>query len=529
VNAASLRRAGSRALIALVATAGIALAAPAARAMNIERVISPSGIEAWLVSDHTLPLIAVEFAFLGSANQDPLDKPGVASMAASLLDEGAGPYDANAFHDRLERKAIELSFHTGRDYMRGAMRTLTENRDEAFDALRLALSEPRFDAAAVERERAQTMARLRRETLNPNDMASRNWWATAFPGHPYGLPVNGTLESVPTITIDDLKSYTRRALARDNVKIAIVGDIDAETAGKLIDRTFGALPEKADLNPVAPAVPQGLGRRVVIPLDVPQAVVNYGGLGIARSDPDFMAAYIVNHILGGGAFSSRLYVEVREKRGLAYGISDSLVWLNHTALLLGHTATRADATGQTIEIIEREIRRIAEEGPTEAEFVKAKTEPHCQPARADADRQSRHRLYRAPRRADRCGDARRRQARGQAAARRRHADHRRRPPQRRLLERERGRRIAGAGRQTRRYAGRSTRTALASRRVLVARVLSAPRAGNVFVNLRCVSRAQRSTKWCAADPGSLRTVAVPDQRCTAPLRCALHRIRDTLR
>jgi zinc protease len=374
VNAAfALRRAGSRALIALVATAGIALAAPAARAMNIERVVSPGGIEAWLVSDHTLPLIAVEFAFLGSADQDPLDKPGVASMATSLLDEGAGPYDANAFHDRLERKAIELSFRTGRDYMRGALRTLTENRDEAFDALRLALSEPRFDPAAVERERAQTMARLRRETLNPNDMANRNWWATAFPGHPYGLPVNGTLESVPTITIDDLKSYTARALARDNVKIAIVGDIDAETAGKLIDRTFGALPAKADLKPVAPAAPQGLGRRIVIPLDVPQAVVNYGGLGIARSDPDFMAAYIVNHILGGGAFSSRLYLEVREKRGLAYGISDSLVWLNHTALLLGHTATRADATGQTIEIIEREIRRLAEEGPTEAEFVKAKT------------------------------------------------------------------------------------------------------------------------------------------------------------
>ena len=370
---ACIRRAGSRALLALFAGAALALAAPAARAMTIERVVSPLGIEAWLVRDHTLPLIAVDFAFLGSAEQDPADKPGVANMATSLLDEGAGPYDANAFHDRLERKAIEMSFRTGRDYLRGAMRTLKDNRDEAFDYLRLALSEPRFDSAAVERERAQIMSRLRRETLSPNEMANRSWWATAFPGHPYGLPVNGTLESVPKITIDDLKSYTRRALARDNVKIAIVGDIDAETAGALIDRAFGALPAKAELKPVAPVVPQGLGRRVVINLDVPQAVVYFGGPGIARSDPDFMAAYIVNHILGGGAFSSRLYVEVREKRGLAYGVSDSLVWLNQTALLLGTTATRADATGQTIEIIEREIRRLAEEGPTEAEFAKAKT------------------------------------------------------------------------------------------------------------------------------------------------------------
>jgi zinc protease len=370
---ASIRRAAARGLLTLVAGTAIALAALPARAMNIERVVSPLGIEAWLVSDRTLPLIAVEFAFRGSSDQDPPDKPGIANMATSLLDDGAGPFDANAFHDRLERKAIELSFRAGRDYMRGALRTLTENRDGAFDDLRLALTEPRFDAAAVERMRAQILSRLRREMLSPNDMASHNWWATAFPGHPYGQPVNGTLESVPNISVDDLKSYTARAFARDNLKIAIVGDIDAATAASLIDRTFGALPAKAELKPLAPVVPQGLGRRIVIHLDVPQAVVNFGGPGIARSDPDFMAAYIVNHILGGGAFSSRLYVEVREKRGLAYGISDSLFWLDRTALLLGHTATRADATAQTIEIIEREINRLAEEGPTEDEFVKAKT------------------------------------------------------------------------------------------------------------------------------------------------------------
>ena len=162
--------------------------------MTIERVVSPGGIEAWLVRDPTLPLIAIEFAMRGSADQDPADKPGVANLATSLLDEGAGPYDAMAFHERLERKAIELSFRSGRDYFRGTLRTLKENRDEAFDYLRLALTEPRFDAKAVERMRAQIMSRLRRETMSPNDIASRNWWATAFPDHPYGRPVNGTLE-----------------------------------------------------------------------------------------------------------------------------------------------------------------------------------------------------------------------------------------------------------------------------------------------------------------------------------------------
>jgi zinc protease len=248
-----------------------------------------------------------------------------------------------------------------------------QNRDEAFDDLRLALTAPRFDAADVEINRQQVLSGLRRATTSPTDIASQRWWATAYAGHPYGRPVNGTLESVPNITVADLKAYTRRVLARDNLKIAIVGDIDAETAKTMLDHVFGALPAKAELTPIEAASPQGLGRRILVSLDVPQSVVEFGGPGIARQDPDFMAAYIVNHILGGGSFSSRLFREVREKRGLAYGVSESLVWLDHAAVMLGGTATRADATGQTIDLIESEIKRLANEGPTEEELAKAKT------------------------------------------------------------------------------------------------------------------------------------------------------------
>jgi zinc protease len=341
--------------------------------MQIERVKSPGGIEAWLVRDSAVPLIALDFSFAGGSDQDPKGKPGVASLAATLFDEGAGPLDGKAFHEKLERRAIEVAFRATRDSFRGTLRTLKENRDEAFDLLRLALNEPRFEPDAVERMRAQLLSQLRHNSTNPNDIASRSWWATAFPNHPYGQPTTGTIESMTAITADDVKAYARRVLARDSLKIAIVGDIDAETAGRLLDSTFGKLPAKADLTPVVNVVPQGVGRRIVTELDVPQAVVNFGGPGVARKDPDFMAAYIVNHILGGGSFSSRLYVEVREKRGLAYGVSTSLVSLDHAALLLGGTATRADATGETLAIIEKEFRRLAAEGPTAEEVAKTKT------------------------------------------------------------------------------------------------------------------------------------------------------------
>ncbi len=347
------------------------LAAPAS-ATTIERVVSDGGIEAWLVHEPAVPLIAVEFAFTGGGSQDPAGKAGTAYLATATMNDGVGPYDSTVFHAMLERKAIEINFNADRDTVRGSLRTLSENRDEAFEDLRLCLTAPRFDASDVELNRAQLLSVLRRDSTSPTDIANRRWWEAAFAGHPYGRPVNGSLESVPTITVDDVKTYAHRVLARDNLKIAVVGDIDAATLKVMLDRVFGALPAKADLAPVAAAMPQGLGRRVAVNLDVPQTVIEFGGTGIARNDPDFMAAYIVNHILGGGTFSSRLYREVREKRGLAYSVSDALLWFDHTAVLIGSTATRADRAAETLDLIDKEIHRLATDGPTAEELAKAK-------------------------------------------------------------------------------------------------------------------------------------------------------------
>ncbi len=344
-----------------------------ASAMTIEKIVSPAGIEAWLVREKALPLVTLNYAFHGGTTQDETDKAGTANLAADLLDEGAGDLDGKTFHERLENHAIELGFQVGRDYIHGSLRALNEHRDEAFDLLRLALASPRFDADAIDRVRGQIMAALQRDTSNPNDLASRRWWQTAFPDHPYGRESKGTLATVPHITAADLREYVRRVFARNELKVSIVGDVDAKTAGMLIDRAFGGLPAKNDLKPIANAIPGGLGRRIVIDVDVPQAVVTFGGKGIARQDPEFMAAYIVNHILGGGSFSSRLYKEVREKRGLAYGVSDSLVWFRRAAVVYGGTATRADRTADALAVIEQEVKRMAEEGPTPDELAAAKS------------------------------------------------------------------------------------------------------------------------------------------------------------
>jgi len=360
-------------LAALVLVSALAAFPLSASATKIERVVSPGGIAAWLVREPSVPLIAFDFAFKGGATQDPPEKPGVATMAAALLDEGAGDIDSKDFHERLEAMAIEIGFTATRDYLSGSLRTLTENQDEAFDLLKLALTAPRFEAEDVERIREQTLSGLRRATTSPNELASQRWWATAFAGHPYARPPRGTLESVPAITAQDLRAFVGKVFARDNLKIAIVGNIDAATAGALVDRVFGSLPARSALLPVASASPQGLGQKIAVDLDVPQSVLIIGGAGILRKDPDFMAAFVLNHILGGSAFSSRLYKEVREARGLAYSVYSAVLPLDYTALFLSGTATRSDRTDQALEVMQAEIRKLAEAGPTEEELAKAKS------------------------------------------------------------------------------------------------------------------------------------------------------------
>lgn len=363
--------------LAAILIAGLAMlslaATPSHAAAKIQRLVSPGGIEAWFVQDATVPLIAMEYAFGGGGAQDPAGKSGVGNMVAGLLDEGSGDLDSKTFHERLERRAIELNFSSTRDYFRGSLRMLRDNKDEAFDLLQLALTSPRFDPADVERIRAQVISSLRRETTNPTSLASRKFLEVAFGDHPYSRQSNGTLDNIAKVEVADLKDYVRRVIARDTLRIAVVGDVDAETLGKLLDKTFGGLPAKASLTPIPEVTATRPPQRALISLDVPQTVVTFGGPGVRRHDPNFMAAFVVNHILGGGGLSSRLYKEVREKRGLAYSISESLLWMDRSALFVGTTGTRSDRAGETIDAIEQEIRRMAEEGPTQKELDEAKS------------------------------------------------------------------------------------------------------------------------------------------------------------
>ena len=340
--------------------------------MNIQEVTSPGGIKAWLVESHVNPLIAIRFAFFGGASQDAPEKDGQAYFVTSMMDEGAGDLDATAFQERVQSLAMRMDFDASRDVMLGSIQTLSKNKDEVFDLARLAMAEPRFEESALARVKAQILAGLKYDENDPSTVASLAWHRLAFKDHPYGRPVKGTEKSVAAMTTDDLHDYVRGVFARDKLVVSVVGDITPEELGPALDTLFGDLPQKSDLREIVEAKPPLGPAREVIKMDVPQSVAQFGFRGIPRGDDDFIPAYILNYIIGGGGFSSRLMEEVREKRGLAYSVHSNLYPYRHGAVFVGNVATKNEAVGQSLQVIKSELEAISEEGLTEDQLNAAK-------------------------------------------------------------------------------------------------------------------------------------------------------------
>lgn len=345
----------------------------AAQAMQIQPVTGASGVEAWLVEDHSVPVVTIRFAFAGGAALDAVGKGGAASMVASLLDEGAGPYDSLAFHRRLDDLAGQLRFSAAQDEFDGSLRTLKQNLSDTGELLRLALAEPRFAPEDIERIRGEILAGLARQAKNPRSLSGRLWMHDAFEKHPYGSSVDGSEESVAAITRDDLAAFAGARFHRSGLIVGIVGDIDKTEAATLIDRVFGGLPKGADETEIAETKPLDDGALVVSRAAVPQSVVTFGQAGPKRDDPAWYAAYVLNEILGGGGFRGRLMKEIREKRGLAYGVSTQLVPYRHAGLIVGNVATENGRVAESIALVRDEWRRMREAGPTAAELDNAKT------------------------------------------------------------------------------------------------------------------------------------------------------------
>jgi len=360
-----------RALLAFLAA--LLLAAPAfAQSQRIERVVSPGGIEAWFVRDNSLPLLALEFSWRGGSAQDPAGLEGVAALAADMLVQGAGTRDQRAFSAELENRSIALGFSAGLDTTQGSLRVLSRDKALGIELLADALARPRFDSEQVERLRANALAGISRDETSPETLARRAFARAAFGDHLYARPSRGTAESVKAIASADMRALLARVYARDNLVVAAVGDSDAAELGALLDRAFGALPAAARTVPVAPVAVSGAGKTLVVQRPGSQTYALFGHQGIARDDPDFFAATVVNYVLGGGGFNSRLMLSVRERAGLTYGIGTGLATFDAAAVVQGSTSSENGTVARALDLVRAEWASMAANGPSADELQGAK-------------------------------------------------------------------------------------------------------------------------------------------------------------
>jgi zinc protease len=364
-----------RRLIVLVA--GLALlAAPVRAAIEIQRVVSPGGIEAWLVEDHRIPLMALNLSIRGGASLDPAGKEGLALLTASLLDEGAGGLTASVFQKEMADKSIALSYGADQDSFSASVKTLTKFRDRAFDMLALSLTKPRFDADAVERVRNEMVTSIAQSMGAPGWAARRRLSETVFAGHPYARPANGTIASLRAIAVPDMRQFMKTRLGRDQMLVTAAGDITPAELGPALDRIFAALPAKAAPFTVPDVVAKDHGQTIIIQRELPQTLIMMAEPGITRNDPDWYAGQIVNYTLGGGGFQSRLMEDVRgagSKKGLSYGFSSAFVPYKHGGLVLASGSTKNATAGETLGVVKDEFAKMHKDGITQAELDDAKT------------------------------------------------------------------------------------------------------------------------------------------------------------
>ncbi|MDD3029211.1 MAG: pitrilysin family protein [Alphaproteobacteria bacterium] len=344
-----------------------------AHALTVQEVVGPkTGVKAWLVEEHSVPVIALRLAFQGGGEQDPVEKQGLASLTADALTQGAGSYDANAFQKELVDRSISLDFAAGRDAINGGLKCLREDKEKAFFLLREALTEPRFDREALERLEAQHRAAIRQLFADPSWQARYAFVSHAFKGHPYSQRLLGTLETLASITRDDVRIFAAQHMAKDTLTVAVAGDITPKELASALDTIFKDLPAHARLRPIEDIDVKEMPSPLLIAREGAQTEILFGMQGLKRADPDYYAAEIANYILGGGGFSSRLMQALRDEQGLTYGVATSLAPSQHAALIVGRLAVNNASAGEAFNALGVTIRRFYEDGPTQAEMQAAK-------------------------------------------------------------------------------------------------------------------------------------------------------------
>jgi zinc protease len=337
------------------------------------RFIAPNGMTVLVLEQHFLPIVEIHALIKAGAAQDPPEKAGVANLVASLLDEGTTTRSSRQLAEQIDFVGGSLAVQAGEDYTTASARTLKKDIDLGFTLLADILQHPAFPKQEFERVRSQILGEISSDNDDPGHVAMKAFNQLVFQNHPYRWPVNGTEETLSKITLAEVQSFYTKEYLPNQVILTIVGDVTAEQATTLVQTHFGSW-KKGVVPSRAVKKPPAIDKKTVqlVEKDLTQSTIVIGHPGISRTNPDFYAVTVMNHILGAGGFSSRLMDSIRDKQGLAYGIMshyDARVmpgsfWIN--------LQTRTETTNQAISGVLIEMKAIREAPVSDQELADAK-------------------------------------------------------------------------------------------------------------------------------------------------------------
>lgn len=337
--------------------------------LPVQELKTSLGNSIWFVPTE-IPVVSVNLTFRHSGDKNcPSNLSGLTDLMAALLDEGAGPYDSQGFKKALLEKNINLSVSSNKDNFVVAFRTIKENLKAAFDLIQIMLTAPRFAEEDMRRVKEQITATLQQSLHMPQPVARESLQKTVYgESHPYYKSIQNRLTTLPTLTSLHLKEYMKHAFTQSNLEIIVCGAVDHNVLVKEVEGTFGVLPKGGGLSSSKPLPLQNLGITHSIFMDIPQTLIYFVQPGIPRCDPDLYALFVGMRILGSGEFESRLWNEIREKRGLAYFCSADLSNSDLVNIIIGATATKTENVEQVVGLIKEEWKKIIDKGITQEEL-----------------------------------------------------------------------------------------------------------------------------------------------------------------
>ena len=336
-----------------------------------EKLETKSGIEFWFVEDKSIPIISVSFSFRGGSSMDFPEKNGISNLMTSLMDEGTSKLTSSDFKNQMKLNGMRLNFSSQKDKIDGTFQIIEPQLEQGFELFYQALNHPRFDEGDIERVKNQIISSIKLDQSDLSTLASNKFNQFFFNEHNFSKNVKGSINSISNIDRYDLISFHKNAFQKNNIIIGVAGNIKKKKITELIEKVFGNLENSEKIPKVKKFIGLAKGEKIYN-MKTPQTSVLFGHPGLARNNENFFALRIANYIFGGGGFQSRLYKNVREKKGLVYSIYSYLLSYDNDGVIVGGFQTRNKSVYQTIKNVKNEWKTLQSNGISRKEFENAK-------------------------------------------------------------------------------------------------------------------------------------------------------------